>query len=260
MSPSPGKKLPSYQPKSVAGFQGSEYSYPDRSASPPAPPYSPITPVLTTSDLAPSNGAFTYGPPPDPTPRPPPPAPFSEEDNPDAMALRSAISILQIQRQQSLRDMKLLEQQKKLAVADPKGFAASLMAGRIKSTGAGALVVGPDPGMYAQESTNGDHMDGDGTDDEEEVKKAIPEESKFADFPAQQNIVRCPPINWSKYHIVGESLDKLHEEQRRRPTSGEPHTDAEPARAPEHVIAAPYSPWTDKLSKPPMRDFAHKDG
>lgn len=155
--------------------------------------------------------------------------------------------------------MRLLEQQKKLAVADPKGFVASLMAGRIKSTGAGALVVGPDPGLYAQESINGDHVDGEGTDEEEE-KKPIPEQPRFADFPAQQNIVRCPPINWSKYHIVGESLDILHEEQRRRPTSGEAHTDPESARAPEHVIAAPYSPWTDKLPKSPMRTSAQKDG
>ena len=259
MSPSPGMRLPQHQPESVTGLQSNGHPHPDRSASPPAPPYSPITPVLTTSDLAPGNGAFTYGPPPDPTPRPPPPAPFSEEDNSDAMALRSAISILQIQRQQSLRDMKLLEQQKKLAVADAKGFAASVMAGRIKSTGAGALVVGPDPGTYAEESTNGDDMDGDHIGEGEEVKH-IPEESKFADLPAQQNIVRCPPINWSKYHVVGESLDKLHEEQRRRPTSGEPHTDDEPARPPEHVIAAPYNPWTDKLSNSPMRTSAHKDG
>ena len=153
--------------------------------------------------------------------------------------------------------MKLLEQQKKLAVADPKGFAASVMAGHVKSTGAGALVVGPDPGMHAQQSKNGDHMDGNDTDVEEEVKP-IPEESKFADFPAQQNVVRCPPINWSKYHIVGESLDKLHEEQRRRPTPGEPHTDPESVRAPEHLIAAPYSPWTDKLPNSPMRTFAQK--
>ena len=154
--------------------------------------------------------------------------------------------------------MKLLEQQKKLAVADPKGFAASVMAGRVKSRGAGELVVGPDPGLYKQESMNGDQVDREGTDEEEE-EKPIPGGSKFADFPAQQNIVRCPPINWSKYHVVGESLDKLHQEQRRRPTSGEPHTDNVSARAPEHVIAAPYSPWTDKLRKSPTRTLTQRD-
>lgn len=261
MSPSPGFKLPGVQQDSGPGAQFNENPYYDRLASPPAPPYSPITPELTSSDLTPNNGAFQYGPPPETAAQPPPPMPFSESDNSDALALRSAISILQIQRQQTLRDMKLLEQQKKLAVADPEGFANAVAAAQIKTKGAGALFVGPNPDAHAEGPPIEEHRDGEGTD-EEEVRNATPTKSKFADFPGAQNIVRCPPINWAKYHIVGEPLDKLHEEQRKRPTPGVPHTDDESAKAPEHVIAAPYSPWTDKLPESSMRtrSLAKKEG
>ena len=260
MSPSPGLRLPiaQTQPLADAAFDGNTST--DRSSSPPAPPYSPITPVMTTSDLAASNGQLGYGPPEGSVqPQPPPSVPFSESDNADAMALRSAISILQIQRQQALRDMKALEEQKKLAVANPEAFADAVAAGRIKTTRSGGLFVGPQPNV--PESANGDLGDGMDTDGGEE-KKSIPQELEFGDFPGAQNVVRCPPINWAKYHIVGESLDKLHEEQRARPASGQPHTDMESERAAQHVIAAPYDPWSDSLPESSMRSrgLAKKEG
>ena len=77
--------------------------------------------------------------------------------------------------------------------------------------------------------------------------------SAYGPFPRPQNIVRCPPINWAKYHVVGEALDKLHEEQISHPTSGEPQKDIDLARSPKYMIAAPYRPWTDKLPDPSMR-------
>jgi hypothetical protein len=70
-----------------------------------------------------------------------------------------------------------------------------------------------------------------------------------------------PPINWAKYQIVGEPLDKMHQEQVLRPSTGEPqplpsqsqsqsrpaYYDSTGERAPEHVLAAPYRPLVDKL-------------
>ena len=41
-------------------------------------------------------------------------------------------------------------------------------------------------------------------------------------LPKPQNVVRMPHINWNKYAIVGEGLEKLHAEQIRRPPVGEP--------------------------------------
>ena len=258
MSPSPGLRLPIAQPQPLADAVFDGNSSTDRSSSPPAPPYSPITPVMTTSDLAASNGDFGDVRP-EGSLQPPPPMPFSESDNADAMALRSAISILQIQRQQALRDMKALEEEKKLAVANPEDFADAVAAGQIKTTRSGALFVGPHPDRPQRATSDlQDDMDIDG----DVEGKPIPQKLEFGDFPGAQNVVRCPPVNWAKYHIVGESLDKLHEEQRARPAPGQPHADMESERAPQHVIAAPYNPWTDILPESSMRTrgLAKKEG
>jgi len=177
------------------------------------------------------------------------------------MALRSAISILQIQRQQSQRDMKALEEQKKVALADVEGFVDAVAAGRVRTIRSGGLIVGPTPSMEWEDSTDGPHgdnKDSGGDPDEDAVGSAI----GYMDIPGPQNVVRCPPINWAKYHIVGDPLDKLHDEQRRRPTAGQPNTDEEPTRTTKHVIAAPYSPWTDRLPESSMRtrSVAKKEG
>lgn len=216
-----------------------------RSSSPTAPPFSPITPVLSSATPAQSSGGYGFAPPPT-TIRPPPPVPISESDNPDAIALRSAISILQIQRQQSLRDLKTLEQQKQAAVADPVAFAQGLSAGKVKS----ASTTGLFDGTSGSHNSTATQSTGSDPDNQHAANQADP---NFGTIPGPQNIVRCPPINWAKYHIVGEALDKLHEEQRARPTPGEPQRDELPARATEHVVAAPYRPWADKLTEPPMR-------
>jgi len=81
-------------------------------------------------------------------------------------------------------------------------------------------------------------------------------------LPKPQNVVRCPPINWSQYGVVGESLDKLHAEQVAAPTPGAPVVlekggtyefkagDTSGERAQRLVgIAAPYVPGRDKLDK-----------
>ena len=83
----------------------------------------------------------------------------------------------------------------------------------------------------------------------------------WAKLPKPQSVVRCPPINWAQYGVVGESLDKLHAEQVAAPTLGMPATlgpggtfefkagdSREPARR-LVGIAAPYEPGKDKIEK-----------
>ena len=208
-----------------------------------------------------------------PTARPPPtaqmseppqPVPISESTNSDAIALRAAMSILQLQRQQALRDMQTLERQKEAAVANPEAFARDVASGKIKARGM-RDVLGPvgeiqkglnsvDPkhkgeleGSLADDAKEGGEGDDSGDEDDQ---SAAAIESTFGEIPSEQNVVRMPPINWAKYHIVGESLDKLHAEQRSRPVAGQPLRDEDlkrKQRAPEHVIASPYDPWRDKL-------------
>ncbi|MCJ1409000.1 hypothetical protein MMC19_003077 [Ptychographa xylographoides] len=204
--------------------------------SPRAPPFSPITPVMSLATLAPTSHRDGQDVPPDAAQRPSP-VPISESENPDAIALRSAISVLQIQRQRTLQDLKTLDRQKREAVADPERFARDLASGKITTA--------TTPGFLAEARSEPAHTDdGGGTTGR----------PAFGTIPAPQNVVRTPPINWDKYHVVGEALDKLHEEQTLRPTGGEPHRDGERGgRAPEHVIAAPYRPWADGVAASPAR-------
>ncbi|GCB27791.1 hypothetical protein AAWM_10676 [Aspergillus awamori] len=244
--------------------QENQSNQPDRPGTPPRPPYSPVTPVFAhlvpATNAATGNGApHPIVPPaasPSPTTRVPPygsladftppaaapvfapePAavPISESENPDAIALRSAISILQLQKQQSMRDIKTLEKFKKAAAEDPEGFARELAAGNLSAKDTGAFI-------------NFTHDKDSEDEDVESPKRGV--YSGLGTLPTPQNVVRMPPINWNKYQIVGEPLDKMHEEQRRRPTSGEPRRDDTAQRAPEHVVASPYRPLVDKLESP----------
>ncbi len=261
-----------------------------RSASPDTPPYSPITPVMSSASLPGFNRAQDAPPVHQSPPKPEPPQqeprrhhhrhhhhqqqqqqqekqqdqqqkpsqarpllPFSESDNPDAIALRSALSILQIQRQQALHDLKTLERQKQIAAADPEAFAAALMAGRVKTARKGGDGFGisprPDDLFTTLVADAAAHENRTEDADERERPASSPPASQFEDMPGPQDVIRAPPINWAKYHIIGEPLDRLHEEQKARPTSsGRPRRGVgEVQAAPKHVIAAPYSPWTDTL-------------
>ena len=203
-------------------------------SSPSAPPFSPITPVMSYSTMA-TNSTTT-----DPDRARDahlgrPLEPFSETENPDAIALRSAISVLQIQRGQALKDLKSLEEQKTLAVAAPEKF--------VQAIANGAIQTQPKKLLDALNEQSR-RPDQNGTEDFSQ---------SFGNIPGPQNVVRCPAINWAKYHIVGEGLERLHQQQKLRPEPGEPERDdesePEPEKPPKAVIAAPYSPWTDKLPK-----------
>ncbi len=174
-------------------------------------------------------------------------------DNPDAIALRAAMSILQIQRQQALRDMKTLEEQKFKALGDPEAFARGVSEGKIKARGVQDIM--PTADEQDQDEDSEDNLNSEShpfTNGGEDGRNFEP----FGTLPSAQNIVRMPPVNWAKYHIVGESLDRLHEEQRARPIPGQPLRDEDlrpKERALESVIAAPYNPWVDKVGEKPTR-------
>lgn len=177
-------------------------------------------------------------PPPNPIRPEPSPVPISESDNPDVIALRSAISLLQFQKQKALNDIKTLDELKRAAAADPEGFSRELIAGNLSSRHDNQFI-----------DTEIEMEDDDNNEDKPEDEAEEETKPKFAKIPKPQNVVRMPPINWAKYHIVGEPLDKMHEEQRNRPFAGVPRQDPN-QRASEHFVAAPYRPLTDRIESP----------
>ena len=231
----------------------------DRPASPDRPPVSPITPTSSVVQLVPDDKASIP-----PRPAPPPASVFrpqpasvaiSESENPDAIALRSAISLLQLQREKSKRDLKALQELKAVAISDPQAFARSLQEQKTLASqsyqdiltptlsGLGDAPGSNDPSLSEEQSSAG-HESKDLTDIEAESRP-----SKMPSIPQPQNIVRCPPVNWAKYHVVGEPLNKMHEEQKKWPGAAEPPLARSGTRAPPHAVTAPYSPFTDGLSQ-----------
>ncbi|KAK0760108.1 hypothetical protein N5P37_007188 [Trichoderma harzianum] len=228
-----------------------------RPSSPVPPPMSPITPTLPPAQLSSSDaadkGSRTVTAVPVPVPPtaaaaqqqparstlshsqqsdqvglpPPPSKPIEFESNPDVIALKSAIAVLQMQRMRATADIQALSQIKNEAVEHPDEFARDLAMGKV----------------------------GRGAQPDDETTRAWVAQP----IPKAQDVVRCPPINWSQYAVVGESLDKLHAEQVSRPTQGTPATigaggvyqfkggDGKQEEYPG--VAAPYAPLKDKIEK-----------
>ena len=198
----------------------------DGSSSPPRPSYSPVTPTLSHEKLAEQGKAEKH------FIDEPAPLPFSLDDNADAIALKATISLLQMQRQQSLKDIRDLDKIKDAALEDPRGFADDLQAGKLKKAGVGEVVF-----------DDVEYEDSDG--DEKEVAQGDMI-SRFGQLPNAQNLARCPPVEWSKYHILGKPLEDMHEQQKRYP--GVSQNDFARRIAQEHEITAPYRPFKDKLN------------
>ncbi|KAJ4992095.1 hypothetical protein SVAN01_02416 [Stagonosporopsis vannaccii] len=254
------------RPASSSGASSTSGASQKRSESPTSdrPPVSPITPTATVAQLAPierSDSRPRNEPPPRPAPasapaptafrQQPPSVPISDSENPDAIALRSAISLLQIQREKSKRDLKALEELKHAAVQDPASFMRSLQDQRAQAARAHNDVLTPTlAGLSDVAQSNGDdsatgQQSGAGRKDSASIdSRTAP---KFPAIPQPQNVVRCPPIEWAKYHIVGEPLNKMHDEQKKWPGSSEPPKLANGHRAPPHSVAAPYSPFKDAV-------------
>jgi len=247
---------------------------------------------------------------------PPPPQPISFDDNPDVLALKSAISILQLQKARAARDVQTLSRAKEAALADTEGFIADLTSGRVGTEGDRLFPDLAPRRRGAEAADNEEDEDGDDTSDGDDEDEEMDEPGQTQDtttdsrsasasasssisplndtdkastsqnrkekkrkkqpsasappwraLPKPQSVVRCPPINWSQYGVVGESLDKLHAEQQRAPTQGVPATlkpgpggltyefKGESSGSGEQKklvgIAAPYAPGKDKLEKKP---------
>ncbi|KAK4218741.1 hypothetical protein QBC37DRAFT_411429 [Rhypophila decipiens] len=262
-------------PQPHAGRRGSRAS---RAASPSRPPVSPITPTLgpthlpgaapATSSISPLTAGnnnnntipnFAQGRPVFTHSQPdqvaisqlPPAQPISFDDNPDVLALKSAISILQLQRARAQADMQALNQAKAAALADPAAFIADLTEGRVSMDG-DPLMSGQSRRAAAQadqdqdESSSSSSSSSSEDEDEEgdssmtntktknkpQAKAKSPQRKNskpkpktttpWQKLPKPQTVVRMPPINWSQYGVVGESLDKLHAGQLVAPASGTP--------------------------------------
>ncbi|KAM0539227.1 hypothetical protein ACHAQF_002016 [Verticillium nonalfalfae] len=209
---------------------------------------------------------------------PPRPEPIDFDANPDVLALKSAISILQLQRQRAANDIRALGAAKDAAAADPEAFLADLTANKIRgqqdplfptaqahdsSSSEDESDDDDEPGAAPSGDvplTGGSAVDGDPP--RQPKTKSKPKSAEppkpWKNLPRPQNVVRCPPINWAQYAVVGDSLDKLHAEQRARPNQGQPavvgsdgafefkgSTDGN--RADFVGVAAPYMPGRDKL-------------
>ena len=136
---------------------------------------------------------------------------------------------------------------KSAVAADPERFAQELAAGNLSEGDRGGF-VNLDLSRDSEDDDD-EGQGGGGGGDEASESKGKDTFANLGKIPTPQNVVRMPPINWAKYQIVGESLDKMHAEQLRRPSPGETRRE-ESQRAPEHTLASPYRPLVDKLESP----------
>lgn len=123
---------------------------------------------------------------------------------------------------------------KETAALNPEKFAGDLAAGKLSRKGKGGFI-------------DFNHEEEEQDDSTEPRDLSVPD---LGTLPEPQNVVRMPPINWAKYQIAGASLDKMHEEEQRRPSISEPRRDEYVQRAPEYTLASSYRPLVDKLESP----------
>ncbi|OLN88531.1 hypothetical protein CCHL11_01826 [Colletotrichum chlorophyti] len=245
-----------------------------RSASPARPPVSPITPTLPPARLPDTSAPFaadrpvlthTSQPPTAAVIPPPRPVPIDFDSNPDVLALKSAISILQMQSKKAAADIQALNVAKNAAVENPSAFVADLGAGKVRMQGDKLILESDsdsdDEAEDKEESQQrvGENMEGVGSGAAAQGKAKEPPRP-WDSLPKPQTVVRCPPINWSQYAVVGESLDKLHADQLTRPSQGAPATlgpngtfefrgETGGNQRPFIGVAAPYTPGRDKIDK-----------
>ncbi|KAI1383188.1 uncharacterized protein F4822DRAFT_419580 [Hypoxylon trugodes] len=288
---------------------------PSRDSSPQRPPYSPITPPLNPLAIPPRPN-YTHSTQKDQQAiPPPPPEPIDFDTNPDILALKSAISILQMQRRKAQADMAALSRAKNAALAEPEAFVRDLTSGRIAVEGDRLFVSGDGEDSSSEDDDEDEVMEGtersaagqqappstaNGEQSQQQAHPNIstnpntisdsagpsltiktdpdatnleqlqppsqppqpqaqqPQEPRpWTRLPKPQNIVRCPPINWSQYAVVGDSLDKLHAEQLARPSQGTPAVLGADGRYEFKAgagkqeklvgIAAPYNPGKDRI-------------
>jgi hypothetical protein len=255
----PPQRKPSVQPPPQPASPGDEKP----------PPHSPISPKAVADKLAnmePYNAPRVMA-------RPPEPVSIAESDNPDVIALRSALMILQLQRETAKRDIKELAKLKDEAVQDPEGYVKELvrreqqgaqktrngetvkedllaptMRYLVDGLGKDSEFLQPEaetPTEPSRQKPNHTETDKIDSDDEDSEDDTLP--NKFSTAPKSQNVYRMPPINWAKYQLAGAGLEKLHHDQVTRPTPGQPAVptpDAGP-QSERYIMAQAYQPVVD---------------
>ncbi|TQS39211.1 hypothetical protein Golomagni_00267 [Golovinomyces magnicellulatus] len=224
-----------------------------------SPPVSPITPTLGNPCSVSKNATQTRFASPQTLQTkitPPSPKPINFNENIDVLALKSTISILQLQKATATRDIKTLQRIKIRALQNPQEFARALISGEIKTRS--------DPLFHP--GSNFDQCDQDVSSnsiDQNDHQFPRPITGSWEKLPAPQNIVRAPPINFAQYAVVPDSLDKLHSDQISRPSEGIPrHIGPEGdyidmgegnRRECDMGVAAPYQPSRDKIANTSLR-------
>ena len=103
--------------------------------------------------------------------------------------------------------MKTLRTQKGEAVQDLQGFSTGLAAGTVRMRDGGVIAFNPN--MSGENVGGAEGVNGGGVEGRLEEGKAVRME-----IPSAQKVVRTPRVEWGKYHVVGEALDRLHEAER----------------------------------------------
>lgn len=233
------------------------YHHQEREPSPEPPPASPLTPVAQPAKPA------TLKRPDQPAQfiQQPPALPFSADDSSDAIALRAAISSLQFQRLRAQQDLRTLEEIKRQAVEHPEEYKRHITSSSIQKSApapwktqaplhqdedavTGAASLSAEDSGFSEEQLLSEASRSYGSMLHPQQPKTPNQPPNFPSIPLPQDVVRCPPIEWAKYNIVGDSLDKLHRDQQLHPG------DADSAER-DNVVAGPYNPFLDKLDAQP---------
>lgn len=195
-----------------------------------------------------TGGKLDAGQPPDLISQPPS-QPFSLADSTDAIALQAVISSLQIQKQRAEADIRTLRDLKDQAVSRPQEFADYIVSGAAKRNQSltNNPGTGPLPSNFTAPIPEPIPADSPQADTDMDSPAIAPQSpAGFPAIPAPQEIVRCPPINWAKYHIVGAPLDAMHAAQQVHPGSTT-HPALNPPQRPAGQIAAAYDPLYDRV-------------
>ncbi|RKF83527.1 hypothetical protein GcM3_012046 [Golovinomyces cichoracearum] len=228
-----------------------------------SPPFSPITPSPGHPCSISKNATqtrFVHSQTLQTTIAPPSPKPINFHENIDVLALKSTISLLQLQKATATRDIRTLQRIKIRALQNPQEFARALMSGDIKTRSDPLFHPGSNFDKHDKEDVQSISTD------QNDHQFPRPTTCSWEKLPAPQNIVRAPPINFAQYAIVPDSLDKLHSDQLSRPTEGIPRHIGPDGdyidmgegnrRECDMGVAAPYQPSRDKIANTSLRKSA----
>lgn len=158
--------------------------------------------------------------------------------------------MLQVQKKRATGDIQALNRVRDEALEDPESFMKDLAAGKVKQR---------DDFVFGAVDSDDEEMKDDDSDSKRSSRQEESSQPReWSSLPKPQDVVRCPPINWAQYAVVGESLDKLHADQVSRPSQGSPAVfgsngmyDLKNEGKQEKYtgVAAPYAPGKDRIDR-----------